>query len=177
MLSPSLCSRCPGLHGGCSLAVSRFLGLCRLALWAMCSGFHFAGSLGAPNCCFGNLFLGAVCGGTGRCSSLTSWSVRGAGWFCLWTLDLVETILLTLPGLRIRGWRRELQVPGGGSGGRLVTVEMVAEEKPPSTPQAAPVHPEVPPMSQAQITRSRLPDMSPSGADCDSLPVATKKAT
>ncbi|MQL97214.1 hypothetical protein Taro_029897 [Colocasia esculenta] len=25
-----------------------------------------------------------------RCSSLTSWSVQGAGWFCLWTLDLVE---------------------------------------------------------------------------------------
>ncbi|MQL70479.1 hypothetical protein Taro_002796, partial [Colocasia esculenta] len=24
------------------------------------------------------------------CSSLTSWSVRGARWFCLWTLDLVE---------------------------------------------------------------------------------------
>ncbi|MQM02551.1 hypothetical protein Taro_035319 [Colocasia esculenta] len=43
-----------------------------------------------PNCCFGNPFLGAIRGGTGRCSSLTSWSVRGAGWFCLWALDLVE---------------------------------------------------------------------------------------
>ncbi|MQM12067.1 hypothetical protein Taro_044981 [Colocasia esculenta] len=44
----------------------------------------------APNCCFGNPFLGAVCGGTGVCSSLTSWSARGAGWFCLWALDLME---------------------------------------------------------------------------------------
>ncbi|MQM06530.1 hypothetical protein Taro_039354 [Colocasia esculenta] len=26
--------------------MSHFLGLCRLALWAVCSGFHFAGSLG-----------------------------------------------------------------------------------------------------------------------------------
>ncbi|MQL79933.1 hypothetical protein Taro_012365, partial [Colocasia esculenta] len=34
-LFPSLCSRCPSLHGGCSLAVSRFLGLCRLAWWAV----------------------------------------------------------------------------------------------------------------------------------------------
>ncbi|MQM18042.1 hypothetical protein Taro_051026 [Colocasia esculenta] len=31
-------SRCPGLHGGCSLAMSRFLGLCRLALWAVFRG-------------------------------------------------------------------------------------------------------------------------------------------
>ncbi|MQL82655.1 hypothetical protein Taro_015135 [Colocasia esculenta] len=46
-----------------------------------------------PDCCFGNPFLGAVRGGTGRCSSLTSWSVRGAGWFCLWALDLVETLV------------------------------------------------------------------------------------
>ncbi|MQL68885.1 hypothetical protein Taro_001161 [Colocasia esculenta] len=30
----------------------------------------------APNCCFGNPFLGAVCGGTAGCSSLTSWHVR-----------------------------------------------------------------------------------------------------
>ncbi|MQM07193.1 hypothetical protein Taro_040030, partial [Colocasia esculenta] len=37
-----------------------------------------------------NPFLGAVHGGTGVCSSLTSWSVRGAGWFCLWALNLVE---------------------------------------------------------------------------------------
>ncbi|MQM01473.1 hypothetical protein Taro_034226 [Colocasia esculenta] len=43
-----------------------------------------------PDCCFGNPFLGAVCGGTVGCSSLTSWRVRGAGWFCLWALDLVE---------------------------------------------------------------------------------------
>ncbi|MQL94509.1 hypothetical protein Taro_027167, partial [Colocasia esculenta] len=32
----------------------------------------------------------AVRGSTGRCSSLTSWSDRGAGWFCLWALDIVE---------------------------------------------------------------------------------------
>ncbi|MQL75709.1 hypothetical protein Taro_008098, partial [Colocasia esculenta] len=31
----------------------------------------------APNCYFGNPFLGVVRGGTGRCSSLTSWSVQG----------------------------------------------------------------------------------------------------
>ncbi|MQL79281.1 hypothetical protein Taro_011714 [Colocasia esculenta] len=43
-----------------------------------------------PDCCFDNPFLGAIRGGTGRCSSLTSWSVRGAGWFCLWVLDLVK---------------------------------------------------------------------------------------
>ncbi|MQM18641.1 hypothetical protein Taro_051637 [Colocasia esculenta] len=46
----------------------------------------------APICCFGNPFLGAVRGGTGVCSSLTSWRVRGAGWFCLWALDLVELL-------------------------------------------------------------------------------------
>ncbi|MQL71811.1 hypothetical protein Taro_004122, partial [Colocasia esculenta] len=44
----------------------------------------------APNCCFGNPFLGAIRGGTRVCSSLTSWRVRGAGWFCLWALNLVE---------------------------------------------------------------------------------------
>ncbi|MQM20263.1 hypothetical protein Taro_053281, partial [Colocasia esculenta] len=44
----------------------------------------------APDYCFGNPFLGAVCGGTGVCSSLTSWRVQGAGRFCLWALDLVE---------------------------------------------------------------------------------------
>ncbi|MQL68253.1 hypothetical protein Taro_000551 [Colocasia esculenta] len=44
----------------------------------------------APNCYFGNPFLGAVLGGTGVCSSLTSWSARGARWFCLWDLDFVE---------------------------------------------------------------------------------------
>ncbi|MQL71586.1 hypothetical protein Taro_003926 [Colocasia esculenta] len=43
-----------------------------------------------PNCCFGNPFIGAVRGDTGVCSSLTSWRVRCVGWFCLWTLDLVE---------------------------------------------------------------------------------------
>ncbi|MQM15455.1 hypothetical protein Taro_048399 [Colocasia esculenta] len=47
----------------------------------------------APNCCFGNPFLGAVRGGTEVCISLTSWSVRGAGWFCLWAINLVELLL------------------------------------------------------------------------------------
>ncbi|MQM08664.1 hypothetical protein Taro_041521 [Colocasia esculenta] len=43
-----------------------------------------------PDCGFVNSFLGAIRGGTVGCSSLTSWRVRGAGWFCLWALDLVE---------------------------------------------------------------------------------------
>ncbi|MQM18689.1 hypothetical protein Taro_051684 [Colocasia esculenta] len=45
-----------------------------------------------PNCCFGNPFLGVIRGGTGVRSLLTSWRVRGAGWFCLWALDLVEVL-------------------------------------------------------------------------------------
>ncbi|MQL73469.1 hypothetical protein Taro_005799 [Colocasia esculenta] len=52
----------------------------------------------APDCCFSNPFLGAVHGGTRVCSSLTSWRVRGARGFYLWTLDLVETWLF-LPDL------------------------------------------------------------------------------
>ncbi|MQL99720.1 hypothetical protein Taro_032446 [Colocasia esculenta] len=51
-----------------------------------------------PDRWFGNPFLGAVRGGTGVCSSLTSWLVRDTGWFCLWALDLVEvfpTLLLS----------------------------------------------------------------------------------
>ncbi|MQL96692.1 hypothetical protein Taro_029372, partial [Colocasia esculenta] len=43
-----------------------------------------------PDCCFCNPFLGAVHGGTRGCSSLTSWHVKGLGWFCLWALSLVE---------------------------------------------------------------------------------------
>ncbi|MQM23963.1 hypothetical protein Taro_057033 [Colocasia esculenta] len=39
---------------------------------------------------FNSPFLGAVCGGTSVCGSLTSWHVRGLGWFCLWALDIVE---------------------------------------------------------------------------------------
>ncbi|MQL96950.1 hypothetical protein Taro_029634 [Colocasia esculenta] len=42
------------------------------------------------DCCFYNPFLGAILGGTGVCSSLTSWRVRGSGWFCLWALNLEE---------------------------------------------------------------------------------------
>ncbi|MQM10598.1 hypothetical protein Taro_043489 [Colocasia esculenta] len=36
------------------------------------------------------MFLGASPYGTSVCVSLTSWRVRGPGWFCLWALDLVE---------------------------------------------------------------------------------------
>ncbi|MQM08524.1 hypothetical protein Taro_041381 [Colocasia esculenta] len=43
-----------------------------------------------PDRWFGNLFLGAIRGGTRVCSSLTSWRIQGPGWFCLWALDLVE---------------------------------------------------------------------------------------
>ncbi|MQM19169.1 hypothetical protein Taro_052169 [Colocasia esculenta] len=46
----------------------------------------------APNCWFGNPFLGAIHGGTEVCSFLTSWCVRGRGWFCLWALNLVEVL-------------------------------------------------------------------------------------
>ncbi|MQM08448.1 hypothetical protein Taro_041304 [Colocasia esculenta] len=53
-------------------------------------GYRHPPVYNTPDCCFGNPFLGVVRGGTGVCSSLTSWSVRGAGWFCLWALDLVE---------------------------------------------------------------------------------------
>ncbi|MQL72181.1 hypothetical protein Taro_004502, partial [Colocasia esculenta] len=44
----------------------------------------------APNCWLCNPFLGAILGGTGVCSSLTSWRVQGLGWFCLGALNLVE---------------------------------------------------------------------------------------
>ncbi|MQM20380.1 hypothetical protein Taro_053398, partial [Colocasia esculenta] len=54
------------------------------------AGLPFRPSVLTPDCCFGNSFLGVIRGGTGVCSSLTSWSVRGAGWFCLWALYLVE---------------------------------------------------------------------------------------
>ncbi|MQM05716.1 hypothetical protein Taro_038529, partial [Colocasia esculenta] len=46
----------------------------------------------APNHWFCKPFLGVVRGGTVGCSSLTSWRLRGAGWFCLWGLDLVEFV-------------------------------------------------------------------------------------
>ncbi|MQL68205.1 hypothetical protein Taro_000484 [Colocasia esculenta] len=39
-------SSCPGLHSSYSLAVSRFLRLCQLALWAVFRAFRFAGPLG-----------------------------------------------------------------------------------------------------------------------------------
>ncbi|MQL92310.1 hypothetical protein Taro_024940, partial [Colocasia esculenta] len=41
-----------------------------------------------------NPFLGAVRGGTTVCSSLTSWSARGVGRFCLSALDLVEVCVV-----------------------------------------------------------------------------------
>ncbi|MQM04046.1 hypothetical protein Taro_036836, partial [Colocasia esculenta] len=46
-----------------------------------------------PTAIFCNPFLGAVRWLQWHqrvCSSLTSWRVRGPGWFCLWALDLVE---------------------------------------------------------------------------------------
>ncbi|MQM11785.1 hypothetical protein Taro_044694, partial [Colocasia esculenta] len=48
------------------------------------------GRAATPDCCFGNPFLGAIRGGTGVCSSLTSWSVRGTRWLYLCALDLLE---------------------------------------------------------------------------------------
>ncbi|MQL89753.1 hypothetical protein Taro_022337, partial [Colocasia esculenta] len=41
-------SRCPSLHGGCSLAVSSAVGLVGLALWTVFSGFRSVCSLGVP---------------------------------------------------------------------------------------------------------------------------------
>ncbi|MQM19806.1 hypothetical protein Taro_052817 [Colocasia esculenta] len=65
---------------------------------AVFSDFHSVGSLGVPNYWFGNPFLGAVRGGTGVCSSLTSWRVQGPGWFCLWALDLQEVEVAVTSG-------------------------------------------------------------------------------
>ncbi|MQM14779.1 hypothetical protein Taro_047713 [Colocasia esculenta] len=65
--------------------------------WRTRSGGENGGAA-APNYCFGNQFLGVVCCGTRVCSSLTSWSARGARWFCLRALDRVEVdIWLFLP--------------------------------------------------------------------------------
>ncbi|MQM14261.1 hypothetical protein Taro_047192, partial [Colocasia esculenta] len=67
----------------------------------------------APDRWFSNPFLGVVCGGTGVCSSLTSWRVQGPGWFFLWALDLVEV---------------EVAVPGGETSfslGCLVSLELL----------------------------------------------------
>ncbi|MQM16858.1 hypothetical protein Taro_049819 [Colocasia esculenta] len=74
--------------------MSSSVGSVGLALWAVFSGFCSAGSL-VVSCVVTRLlvckpFLGVVCGGTRVCSSLTSWHVRGAEWFFLWALDLVE---------------------------------------------------------------------------------------
>ncbi|MQL80198.1 hypothetical protein Taro_012628, partial [Colocasia esculenta] len=44
----------------------------------------------APDCWFCNLLRGVIRGGTGVCSSLTSWHVQSTGWFHLWALNLVE---------------------------------------------------------------------------------------
>ncbi|MQM22271.1 hypothetical protein Taro_055321 [Colocasia esculenta] len=70
------------------LAVTVLRTLC-LSLCSCCPSLHGC-LMYTPNCCFNNPFLGAVRGGTAVCSSLTSWSVRGAGWFCLWALDLLK---------------------------------------------------------------------------------------
>ncbi|MQL89471.1 hypothetical protein Taro_022049 [Colocasia esculenta] len=40
---------------------------------------------------------------------------------------LTRLILLTLPDLWIRGWRREFRAPGGGPGGRVITVGIRAK--------------------------------------------------
>ncbi|MQL94780.1 hypothetical protein Taro_027442, partial [Colocasia esculenta] len=74
--------------------MSSSVGLVGFASWAVFSALRvLSGCLvRAPDCCFGNPFLGAVRGGTGVCSSLTSWHVKGAGWFCLWALYLVEVL-------------------------------------------------------------------------------------
>ncbi|MQL97230.1 hypothetical protein Taro_029912 [Colocasia esculenta] len=61
-----------------------------LSLLSLVHKAHPPYSLQAPDCCFRNLFLGAVNGGTGECVSLTSWCVRGAECFRLWVLDLLE---------------------------------------------------------------------------------------
>ncbi|MQM16860.1 hypothetical protein Taro_049820 [Colocasia esculenta] len=85
-----LCVLLLAAYGGglCALVVTKFL-----TLFLRCL-------VQTPNCCFSNLFLGAARGGTEVCSSLTSWHVRGAGWFCLWALDLVKFLLLWL----VRDW-------------------------------------------------------------------------
>ncbi|MQL73435.1 hypothetical protein Taro_005784 [Colocasia esculenta] len=67
-----------------------------------------------------------------RVVSLASWSVRGAGWFCLWALDLVELFkfIAYLTGLNSNPsgssdlWvaARPSGVPGGRPGGWVVTV-------------------------------------------------------
>ncbi|MQM12581.1 hypothetical protein Taro_045500, partial [Colocasia esculenta] len=57
------------------------------------SSWRFPGGVSCvptPDCYLCNPFLGAVRGGTGVCSSLTSWRVRGSWWFCLWDLNLEE---------------------------------------------------------------------------------------
>ncbi|MQL97189.1 hypothetical protein Taro_029875 [Colocasia esculenta] len=90
-----LLAACGG--GLVALAVTEFLTLFPMAsILRVLSGCLVQ----TPDCCFCNLFLGAIRGITGEFSSLTLWSVRGAGWFCLWALDLVEFLLLWL----VRDW-------------------------------------------------------------------------
>ncbi|MQM06270.1 hypothetical protein Taro_039092 [Colocasia esculenta] len=51
-----------------------------------------------PDCYFGNLFLGAGCGGTVECSSMTSWSARGVV-FGLTQVVVEAVVLLLLVGV------------------------------------------------------------------------------
>ncbi|MQM13226.1 hypothetical protein Taro_046152 [Colocasia esculenta] len=59
--------------------------------FARCLALEGLSVVEAPDCCFRNMFLGAIHGGTGVCGSLTLWRVWGLGCFCLWALDLVES--------------------------------------------------------------------------------------
>ncbi|MQL93996.1 hypothetical protein Taro_026644 [Colocasia esculenta] len=61
-----MASRCPSLHGGCSLAVSSSVGLASLASWVVLSGCRVL----TPDCCFYNPFLGSIRGGTGQEANL-----------------------------------------------------------------------------------------------------------
>ncbi|MQM01722.1 hypothetical protein Taro_034482 [Colocasia esculenta] len=81
----------------CSISPSHYLALrwfrSYVGRWFLLCGFSRVSCVDT-DCCFCSPFLGAVCGDTGVCSSLTSWRVQGLGWFCLWALDLVELLCL-----------------------------------------------------------------------------------
>ncbi|MQM12607.1 hypothetical protein Taro_045528, partial [Colocasia esculenta] len=72
-------SRCPSLHEGCSLAVSSSVGLFSRGAWCRHPSVVSVTRSLVPSVVAPEYVV-----------SLTSWSVRGAGWFCLWALDQVE---------------------------------------------------------------------------------------